>query len=148
MSFSKARRALRLNEEQGEYILKPGSDVGSGKPHDPEKKRLSEIIEALNDIFVAEVSDDDQLQFLTGIAQRISRQDDVMAQVNNHSVDQVMHGLFPKRVLDTVLDAMTDHEKLSLEVLDNETKNRAFALVILKMLKSVAVLDESGLRDA
>ncbi|UII15625.1 hypothetical protein LRP86_02523 [Pseudomonas brassicacearum] len=148
MSFSKARRALRLNEEQGEYILKPGSDVGSGKPHDPEKKRLSEIIEALNDIFVAEVSDDDQLQFLTGIAQRISRQDDVMAQVNNHSEDQVMHGLFPKRVLDTVLDAMTDHEKLSLEVLDNETKNRAFALVILKMLKSVAVLDESGLRDA
>lgn len=44
-----------------------------------------------------------------------------------------MHGLFPKRVLDTVLDAMTDCEKLSLEVLDNETKSRAFALVILKM---------------
>ena len=37
-------------------------------------------------------------------------------------------------VLDTVLDAMTDHEKLSLEVLDNETKSRAFALVILKIL--------------
>ncbi|VVN14973.1 hypothetical protein PS647_04050 [Pseudomonas fluorescens] len=144
----RAEHQLRLNEETGEYTLKPGSDVGSGKPHDPEKKRLSEIIEALNDIFGAEVSDDDQLQFLTGIAQRISRQEDVMAQVNNHSVDQVMHGLFPKRVLDTVLDAMTDHEKLSLEVLDNETKSRAFALVILKMLKSAAALDEFGLRDA
>lgn len=143
----RAEHQLRLNEEEGEYTLKPGSDVGSGKPHDPEKKRLSEIIEALNDIFGAEVSDDDQLQFLTGIAQRISRQEDVMAQVNNHSVDQVMHGLFPKRVLDTVLDAMTDHEKLSLEVLDNETKSRAFALVILKMLKSAAALDESGLRE-
>ncbi len=58
-----------------------------------------------------------------------------------------MHGLLPKRVLDTVLDAMTDHEKLSLEVLDNETKSRAFALVILKMLKSAAALDESGLRN-
>lgn len=130
----RAEHQLRLSEEDGEYTLKPGSDVGSGKPHDPEKKRLSEIIEALNDIFGAEVSDDDQLQFLTGIAQRISRQEDVMAQVNNHSVEQVMHGLFPKRVLDTVLDAMTDHEKLSLEVLDNETKSRAFALVIYKML--------------
>lgn len=142
----RAEHQLRLSEEEGEYKLKPGSDVGSGKPHDPEKKRLSEIIEALNDIFGAEVSDDDQLQFLTGIAQRISRQEDVMAQVNNHSVEQVMHGLFPKRVLDTVLDAMTDHEKLSLEVLDNETKSRAFALVILKMLKTAAGLDESGLR--
>jgi len=132
----RAEHRLRLSEEGGEYTLKPGSDVGSGKPHDPEKKRLSEIIEALNDIFGAEVSDDDQLQFLTGIAQRISRQEDVMAQVNNHSVEQVMHGLFPKRVLETVLDAMTDHEKLSLEVLDSETKSRAFALVILKMLKT------------
>ena len=131
-----AEHKLRLSEAKGEYTLSPGSDVGSGKPHDPEKKRLSEIIEALNDIFGAEVNDDDQLQFLTGIAQRISRQEDVMAQVNNHSVDQVMHGLFPKRVLDTVLDAMTDHEKLSLEVLDNDTKSRAFALVILKMLKA------------
>nr|WP_314492108.1 DEAD/DEAH box helicase family protein [uncultured Pseudomonas sp.] len=141
----RAEHQLRLGEEKGVYALKPGSDVGSGKPHDPEKKRLSEIIEALNGIFGAEVSDDDQLQFLTGIAQRISRQEDVMAQVNNHSVEQVMHGLFPKRVLDTVLDAMTDHEKLSLEVLDNENKSRAFALVILKMLKTAAGLDESVL---
>jgi type I restriction enzyme R subunit len=39
---------------------------------------------------------------------------------------------------------MTDHEKLSLEVLDNETKSRAFALVILKMLKSAVSLDELG----
>ena len=144
----RAEQVLRLNEERGKYTVKPGSDVGSGKPHDPEKKRLSEIIEALNDIFGAEVSDDDQLQFLTGIAQRISRQEDVMAQVNNHSVDQVMHGLFPKRVLDTVLDAMTDHEKLSLEVLDNETKSRAFALVILKMLKTAASFNETRVGGA
>lgn len=130
----RAEHQLRLSEEQGNYGLDPATGLGSGKPHDPEKKRLSEIIEALNDIFGAEVSDEDQLQFLTGIANRISRQEDVMAQVNNHSVEQVMHGLFPKRVLDTVLDAMTDHEKLSLEVLDNETKSRAFALVIYKML--------------
>ncbi len=140
----RAEHQLRLSEEGGDYTLKPGSDVGSGKPHDPEKKRLSEIIDALNDIFGAEVSDEDQLQFLTGIAQRISRQEDVMAQVNSHSVEQVMHGLFPKRVLDTVLDAMTDHEKLSLEVLDNETKSRAFALVILKMLKAAGGLGQGN----
>ena len=29
---------------------------------------------------------------------------------------------------------MTDHEKLSLEVLDNEVKSKAFAVLILKML--------------
>lgn len=142
----RAEHQLRLNEEQGECGLDPATALGSGKAHDPEKKRLSEIIGALNDIFGAEVSDEDQLQFLTGIANRISRQEDVMAQVNNHSVEQVMHGLFPKRVLDTVLDAMTAHEKLSLEVLDNETKSRAFALLILKMLTSAVGVDEGGIR--
>ncbi len=133
----RAEQQLRLAENQGEYPLKPGSDIGSGKPHDPEKKRLSEIIQALNDLFGAEVSDEDQVQFLNAIAQRISRQDDVMAQVNNHTPEQVMHGLFPKRVVDTVLDAMSDHEKLSLEVLDNEESGRKFALLVLKMLTAI-----------
>lgn len=133
----RAEQMLQLSADNGEYKLRPASEVGSGKPHDPEKKRLSEIVKALNDIFGAEVSDDDQLHFLSGIAKRISRQEDVMAQVNNHSTEQVMHGLFPKRVLDTVLDSITDHEKLSLEVLDSETKTRAFALMILKMLKTL-----------
>ena len=127
-------KQLRLAENQGEYPLKPGSAVGTGKAHDPEKKKLSEIIQALNDLFGAEVSDEDQVQFLNTIAQRISRQDDVMAQVNNHTPEQVMHGLFPQRVVDTVLDAMTDHEKLSLEVLDNEESGRQFALLVLKIL--------------
>lgn len=130
----RAEQQLRLAENEGEYPLKPGSDIGTGKAHDPEKQRLSEIIQALNDLFGAEVGDDDQLQFLHTIAERISRQDDVMAQVNNHAPDQVMHGLFPKRVVDTVLDAMTDHEKLSLEVLDNEDSGRQFALLVLKIL--------------
>ncbi|GAB3380483.1 type I restriction endonuclease subunit R [Azotobacter armeniacus] len=133
----RAEHKLRLSEEEGEYGLEPASAVGTGKAHDPQKKRLSEIIEALNGIFGAETSDEDQLHFLTGIAQRIRRQEDVMAQVNSQPADQVMHGLLPKRVLDTVLDAMTDHEKLSLEVLDNEAKSRAFAMVIYKMLTTM-----------
>lgn len=61
-----------------------------------------------------------------------------MAQVNSHAVEQVMHGLFPKRVMDTVLDAMTDHEKLSLGVLDSEEAGRRFALLVLKLLANPA----------
>ncbi|MFK8182788.1 MAG: type I restriction endonuclease subunit R [Phormidesmis sp.] len=130
---------LRLAEKQGEYALHPGKDIGSGKAHDPEKKRLSEVIQSLNDLFGAEISDEDQVQFLKAIAQRISRQDDVMAQVKNHSPEQIMHGLFPQRVVDTVLDAMTDNEKLSLAVLDNEEVGRKFALMILRLLKEEEV---------
>lgn len=98
----------------------------------------------LNDIFGAEVCDENQLQFLTGIANRISRQGVVIAQVNNHSVEQVMHGLFPRRVLDTALVAMTDHKKLSLEALDNDTRSRAVSLVILKMLTAAGGLGQGN----
>lgn len=125
---------LKLAEDQGEYNLDPLGGLGSGKPHDPEKKRLTEIIEALNDIFGAEISDEDQLHFANGIADRVRRDESVMAQVNSHATDQVMHGLFPKRLTDLVLDSMTDHEKLSMEILDNEGNQKAFALLILRLL--------------
>jgi len=132
----RAEQQLRLDEAEGDPTLKPGTDVGTGKPHDPEKKRLSEIIEALNGVFGAATTDDDQLHFAKGIAGRISRQEDVMAQVNSHSAEQVMHGLLPKRVIDSVLDAMNDNEKMSLDVLDSESKSNAFAMLIYKMLKA------------
>lgn len=64
----RAELQLRLSEEDGDYGLDPASALGSGKAHNPQKKQLLEIIEALNDIFGAEVSDENQLQFLTGIA--------------------------------------------------------------------------------
>jgi len=127
---------LRLEGENDPEGLDPITGVGTGKPHDPEKKRLSEIIEKLNDIFGAEVSDEDQLHFANGIADRVRRDEAVMAQVDGHSPDQVMHGLLPKRLTDLVLDAMTDHEKLSMEILESEPKQRAFALLILSLLKS------------
>lgn len=130
----RAENRLRLGESDDDNGLKPITELGSGKPHDPEKKRLSEIIERLNDLFGAEVSDEDKLHFANGVADRIERDEAVMAQVNSHSADQVMHGLFPKRVIDVVLDAMSDNEKLSMQVLENEDRGREFALLILQLL--------------
>lgn len=42
----------------GQVGLRPTSvsDVRSGKPHDPEKQRLADIIDRLNDLYSAEVS--------------------------------------------------------------------------------------------
>lgn len=39
-----------------------------------------------------------------------------------------------KSVTDAVLDAMSDHEKLSMPLLENEETGRQFALLILKLL--------------
>jgi len=135
-------KRLRLEEAEGDYGLTPVSEVGSGKPHDPEKQRLAEVIDRLNDLYGAEVSDDDKLHFANGIADRIERDEAVMAQVRNHSADQVMHGLFPKKVTDAVLDALSDHEKLSMPLLEDEETGRQFALLILKLLAGRLSRDE------
>lgn len=132
-----AEQNLKLAEQSGEYQLEPISGVGTGAAHDPEKKRLSEIIQALNDLFGAEVGDEDQIQFLNNVTERISRQEDVMAQVRNHSAEQVMHGLLPKRVIDAVIDLMIDNSNMSEQILESEKKADAFCkLIISKLLKA------------
>jgi type I restriction enzyme R subunit len=130
----RAEHELRLGDEQGDYRIKPLTDLGSGKPHDPEKKRLSEIIDRLNGLFGTEVGDEDQLQWANGIADRIERDDEVMEQVRHHDRAQVMKGRFPRRLIDVVLDAMQDNEKLSMQVLEDDAKGREFAMLILDLL--------------
>ncbi|MAF75899.1 MAG: restriction endonuclease subunit R [Idiomarinaceae bacterium] len=131
----KAEKELKLGEEDGGYLSSVKA-VGSGKPHDPEKKKLQEIIEALNDLFGAEVGDEHKLRYAEGIAGRLREDDEVMAQVSKHSENEVMHGLLPQRLLDRVVDSMDDHEKLSMEVLENPAIRDGFARLILKMLMS------------
>ena len=62
--------------------------MGSGKSHNPEKKRISEIIDTLNNLFGSEVSDENQLHFAQGVADRVHQDDSVMAQVNSHPLNR------------------------------------------------------------
>lgn len=125
---------LRLEVAGEDLGLTSVSDVRSAKPHNTENQRLAEIIARLNDLYGAEVSDDDKLHFACDIVDRIERNEAVMAQVRNHSEDQVMHALFPKKVADAVLDSLRDHEKVSMPLLEDEETRRQFSLLILKLL--------------
>ncbi|MBB3141487.1 hypothetical protein [Halomonas organivorans] len=127
-------KRLRLEEAEGDYGLTPVIEEGSGKPRDPEKQRPAEIIYRYNDLYGAEVSDDDELHFANGIADRIERDKEVLAHVRIHSKGQVMHGLFRRKVTDAVLDALSDHEKLSIPLPEYEETGRQFALLILQLL--------------
>lgn len=64
----------------------------------------------------------------------LERDEATMAQIEHHSSEQVMHGTFPKRVEDAVLDSMRDNERLALQILDNEAAGREFARLILRLL--------------
>jgi type I restriction enzyme, R subunit len=130
----RAEHELWLGEKEGEYGLKPISDVGTGKAHDPEKKRLSEIIEALNELFGADTTDADMLHYTRGVLNYVRRDETTMAQVRTHTPEQVMHGTFPRKLEDAVLDSMKDNKQYSMRILDNPESFRAFAAVALRLL--------------
>ncbi len=118
------------------------NDARSGKPHDPERRRLAEIINRRNGLYGPEVNDDDKLHFANGITDRIERKEVVRAQMRNHSEDQMRHVLSPKKFTDAVLDALSDHEKLSMPLLEDEETSRQFALLISKLLAGRSGRDE------
>jgi hypothetical protein len=62
-----------------------------------------------------------------GSADVIRRDVDVMLEVRNRPPRPVMHGLLPKRLNDAVLDSVTNHRKLALEILNDERKGKDFA---------------------
>ncbi|KGE79303.1 hypothetical protein [Halomonas salina] len=130
--IKREHKRLRLEEAEGDYGLTPFSELNSGKPHDLNKQRLT-FHYRFNDLYGAQISDDDKLRF-AGIADRIERDEAVMAQVRSHSEDLVIHGLFPKKVTDAMLGALSDHEKLSLPLWEDEEAGRQFDLLVLKLL--------------
>ncbi|WP_181918449.1 MULTISPECIES: type I restriction endonuclease subunit R [unclassified Wenzhouxiangella] len=127
-------QSIRLGEEQGEYGLDPVSEVGSGKPKDPKKERLAEIIERLNDLFGTEVDDRDQLQFADNLADRMSRDEGVVDQIRSHTPEQVMHGRFPRLLEQIVLDAMSDHEELATKALETDNNLNGLAWAVLRLM--------------
>jgi len=130
----RAEQQLRLGVAEGDTTLKPLTDVGSGKPHDPEKKRLSEIIDRLNDLFGGEVQDQDKLHWINGLTDRVERNEEVLAQVRTHTPEQVMHGRYPKYLTDILLESMGDNSTLTTQALEDDDKFRELALLILKLL--------------
>jgi type I restriction enzyme R subunit len=139
---------LNLRETEGGYQIRPVNEVGSGEPRDPEHKRLSEIIERLNELFGANVSDAHKLNFATGVADQLERDDTAMAEMRQNSRAQLRHGRFPARVRDIVMDRMNEEQEMSLPILDSDDQARAFTELIVDMLLSRQEGDRSGSSSA
>lgn len=126
---------LRLEEQEGEFGLDSITEVGSGTPKAPEKKKLDEIIDTLNDLYGAEIQDDDKLHFANGLATRLERDEDLMGQVNSYSLEDAMKGLLPKRLNDVLLDALADQEKMSMPILEDGGIEKRFAHLMYQLLR-------------
>ena len=129
----RAERSLQLGEDQADYGLKPGTEAGTRKPRDPRKERLQEIIERLNELFGAEVDDEDKLQWAQNLADRVRRNDEVMQQARTNTQDQMMRGRYPQVLEQIVIDSMNDHESLATKALETPENMDFLARLVLSL---------------
>lgn len=108
-------------------VLQPvgagGGDSPSETPH-----YLSEIIDRLNHLFGDVTSLRDQATFVNHIVSIIKENDVVMAQIENNTREQALKGNLPGAVQQSVVRALTSHQKLSTLVLKSDHRQSMAAL--------------------
>lgn len=136
----KAKRTqdLKLKEDAQGYGLDGVSAVGSAKAKEEKKDFLSHILEQLNDLFGAEVTDGDKLDWLQGMANKIAENQPLMEQVRNNPRDAIMLGDFPKAVDAAVIERMDTQNGMSLDYLSRpDAANRIQSLLLDLLLKGL-----------
>jgi len=113
---------------------------GEAEPRDPEKEELSEIIERLNELFGADTTDQDKVNWFNAVKDKVKENEPVMEQVCSNPPDRVLHGDFPSAVENTVLDSMKGHNELAQRIFEDEQTRRQFARMLLDQL----LYDERG----
>lgn len=127
---------LRLEEDKGDYGLKPGEGAGSGRPRDRKEELLSQIIARLNELFVTDhLSEQDLVNYAYTVRDKVRENEKVMSQLANNSDEQAMLGDFPKAVDDAILDSSAAHENQKLQLLADPKKAAAFAKLVFDLIK-------------
>lgn len=96
--------------------LKPALDAGTGTAIDDEKKRLSEIVEKMNDLFSGNLSEADLVGYVTTIKGKLLESETLAEQAANNTEQQFSMGDF-KDVLTDIIDGQGGHNKIADQLL-------------------------------
>ena len=122
-------------ESEGDYGLKPGSDLGSGKARDKKEEFLSQILARLNELFMTDnLTEKDLVNYAYTIRDKVRENQSVMDQIRNNTPDQAMLGDFPQALDDAVLSSSEAHQKQMMQILENPEVAKGFAQVVFDLL--------------
>jgi len=135
-------KANLVMESSGSEGLQPASEMGSGKARDDKAEWLSEIVARLNEMFEGELTEQDMVNYVQTIADKVREKDEVMDQVRNNTREQAMKGDLAKVAMDAVLESREAHNSQALQILSKEHVARAFFDLLYDLL--VRDLPEAG----
>ncbi len=134
--LSVLRQQDLVMETEGDYGLKPGSDLGTAKPKDKMEEFLSQIMTRLNELFLTDgLTDKDLINYAHTIRDKVLENKSVMDQIQNNTPDQAMLGDFPKALDDAVMDSSEAHQNQMLQILSNPEVAKGFATVVFDLIR-------------
>jgi type I restriction enzyme R subunit len=141
---SQGKLPLQLGEA-GEK-LKPMTDTGSGTLQEKEKALLAEIVAKLNDLFQGDVTDDDQLVYVTSVLKgKLMESATLVEQAGHNSKQQFANSpALVKAILDAIIDAFEAHATMSKQALDSATVRDGLKEVLLGPGKLYEALRKKG----
>lgn len=109
------------------------AEVGSGGIHEKEKALLDEIIERVNDLFEGELTDEDQLAYVTGfLRSHMAASDELRVQAANNTSAQFANSPTLRReLMDAAMDSDAAFNAMSRQVLNSETVREELLKILL-----------------
>lgn len=134
--LSVLRRQDLVMETEGDYGLKPASEIGSAKAKDKKEEFLSQILERLNDLFITDgLTDADLTNYAHTIRDKVRENKSVMNQIQNNTPEQAMLGDFPTALDDAVMDSSKAHQNQMMQILSNPEVAKGFAQVVFDLIR-------------
>ncbi len=127
-------RWLNLKEGDGDYELTPPGEVGSGESRDPQKAKLAEIIQRMNDLFEGELSEADMIGLVTHISERMIANPTLAQQARHNSKEQFALGDFETVMMNEVVGGMDSYQTMITQILSNERVRTGFAAALLDVV--------------
>ena len=128
------QQKLNLSGEVPGTPLAPVTEVGAGQVQDRQKKRLADIIEALNDLFIGDLTDGDKVQFFEGLRIKMLESETLQEQaaVNGEAQFANSPALYDE-MMKAAMDGDAAHQSMIAQFLNSEAlQAQMLALMLAK----------------
>ncbi len=113
--------------------MPPITEAGSGSVQEKEKALLAEIIAKVNDLFEAEVTEDDKLVYVNNVIKgKLLESHTLVQQAVNNTKEQFANSPdLASGILNAIMDALTAYTTMSKQALDSEKVRSGLKDVLL-----------------
>ncbi len=115
-------------------VLPPVTEAGTGKTDADEQKRLSEIVDRMNDLFSGDLSEADLVGYVTTLKGKLLENETLAEQARNNTARQFELGDFKDILTDIIIESQEGHNKIADQFLKDERIFTAMQAMLAKMV--------------